>query len=675
MIRPSTTSTYKYQYQRLTIFRIYNVNATQLPCNNQKRILTNNASGRGKSFSSCTTLRWTSSTSNIKHYNPVNILGRGGAAGGTSQDRGNVLNASHPKRYFASSSSISNPLWNLLSGSFNPINPIIQDLDFQPGSNVDQNQNDDHDGDGDGDDDGDASATNNEKNYTIPISLKFDTYQPFHFPQAAKRIQTTYEKQLTQLEETLLHDQQQHDDDDDDDDDEINSHKRDFLLEQLDKIIFPIYTFQNVLVLYTCMKDSSSSSYTNNLDSTWSDALSEASNIIKFKHESSFIIHDALKKYEQLLLVEQTNDDDDNHEKKKERLCVLRNLLRQQHMKGIHNHGTTTDITTNNNETIQTIQKLNARITSLEIDFLTFSSYTMEQHGKITPTQKILPYLYEILSLKQHRAKILGYNDYLEYSFNYHSCMVQNRKEIEDLHESLLLRCNNDNTLNDESDDFLTTSMQNDGSAKTTYKDYFELNHVLNEMFGLCSILFDITIEEEKDGYNNNINAWNKDVRLFHIYQGSNDDNDDDIHNSNDFTKTKGKKKKIASFYMDPFRRINKEWSEFMAPIIYKSTTKTQPLCVISLQARPPTWDDSPVQLELKDVVHLFHEFGHLLQSTLVNVDMGLFCGTQSMEEDASEVVSQVSWIICLVFVAHYSHALHLHHISSDIIVYGKLGL
>jgi len=138
------------------------------------------------------------------------------------------------------------------------------------------------------------------------------------------------------------------------------------------------------------------------------------------------------------------------------------------------------------------------------------------------------------------------------------------------------------------------------------------------------------------------IGAWHKDVRLFHVYDDSSDSSADN-GGAGDYTETK--KRKIASFYLDPFRRKHKSSGGFVAPISFKHNISNdkpaESLVAICLNIRPTMWDDSTVHLDFQDVVTMFHEFGHALQHLLADVELGSFCGTQCIEEDASEIVSQ----------------------------------
>ena len=469
-------------------------------------------------------------------------------------------------------SSLSNRFWDMVhSRSFKPINPIVNDLT----TNLDMKL----------------------------LSFNYSNYQPHHFVEAAEQLQSTYEMELSQLEDEIKND--------------VNISCT-YLMSKLNDISQPIITLQNIIVLYSCVRGS------NINDTALNNALSDASNLIQLKHETSQVIHDALKQYELLNI--------DDEKLNEEQLRVIQFLLRKHRINGV--------AILDDETKKETLDELNKRLSYVESKFVTLSSYTMELHGKVTPTQKLLPLLYEIISLKNHKAQLLGYDNFMTYGLDYHSCMVKNGDEVKEFHDSFV----KENVVEKfGNDDFISQHfevMDDNSLSSDALKDYFEFNTVLEKLFNLSSMLFDIHIEEEKDP--NKVLGWDKDVRLFHIYE--NEENGD----SNDGTDSKTKKH-IASFYIDPFRRLNKDSGEFMAPIVYRSnsgsdnsSTSSIPIVAISLYIKPPMWDDSPNKLDFDDVLHLFHEFGHALQHLLAKVDMGAFSGAQTIEEDASEVVSQV---------------------------------
>jgi len=64
----------------------------------------------------------------------------------------------------------------------------------------------------------------------------------------------------------------------------------------------------------------------------------------------------------------------------------------------------------------------------------------------------------------------------------------------------------------------------------------------------------------------------------------------------------------------------------------------------------PPVWDDSPIRMSFSDLKGLFHEFGHMLQFLLTDVEYGPISGPDAIEKDASEFVAQVSFYVCVCF-------------------------
>ena len=435
------------------------------------------------------------------------------------------------------------------------------------------------------------SRMQNEDDKDITIDktsrLDFTNYQPHHFTDAALQLQSQYESDLKKLEEDIIAKK-------------IVDHCD--LLGAIDTISRPITTLQNIIYLLSCVKDNSGSQ-------SLSQALNKASHSIDLKHESSRVIHDALTKY-----IESIHLNNKNNEKAR----AVQYLLRKQRV--------------NDTSRVEELKEIQERLLSTEFNFIKLSSYSMEEHGKVTPTQKLLPYIYEIIALKQYQSRLLGYDNHVAFSLDYHSCMAKSSEEISKFHESFM----------DEhvvqkfgSDEFLSRyfELSNDGTiSPDALRDYFEFNIVIQKMFELSSTLFGINIIEENE--RSKVLGWDKDVRLYHVYDT----------NTLDASKSETKVF-IGSFYLDPFRRLNKNQGEFVVPIIHKSGRMHNPIVAMSLDIRPPVWDDSPIKLNFSDVVHMFHEFGHTLQLLLPNVESGVFSGAQTIEEDASEVVSQVCFL------------------------------
>jgi oligopeptidase A len=266
------------------------------------------------------------------------------------------------------------------------------------------------------------------------------------------------------------------------------------------------------------------------------------------------------------------------------------------------------------------VAKTKQHLKEAHAKFLSKSSWSIEQHGKVALPQELLPIMYEIVSLEKHLSQCLGYDSYLDYSLLYHDAMAKNSHEIEAVYDVFEQLGAVEKFGSNEYQSYYLDLVSN--VSRINIREYFELNHMLNGLFGLCREMFDVDIQEEKEKC---VNGWHRDVRLFHVFHLG-EHHDGDVP--------------IASFYMDPYRRPHKTMGCFMTPLFYKNGDSI-PIAAISFDVRPPVWDDAPVELELQQVVNICHEFGHLFQHLLADVKLGAFSGAQNIEVDASETISQ----------------------------------
>lgn len=146
-------------------------------------------------------------------------------------------------------------------------------------------------------------------------------------------------------------------------------------------------------------------------------------------------------------------------------------------------------------------------------------------------------------------------------------------------------------------------------------EDHVTLDGALQFVFRMARDLFGLSfVREDK----NNVNAWNKDVLLFHIF---------DEHDSRQY---------MGSFYIDPFAREGRLGREATLSIFPRGLTR-QPVVCICLETEAPAWDDDPVKLKWHDCEALFHEMGHVLQFIMSKPIQGTLLGPQSMALDISE--------------------------------------
>lgn len=364
------------------------------------------------------------------------------------------------------------------------------------------------------------------------------------------------------------------------------------VIPELERISRPLTILQNIITLLSCVKK----------DPAMSDALHEANEKIKIKHGFPTSITHVLVRIEEQLNESETNEENER---------VITGLLRKQRLNGFMG---------NDDEIQQQVQGIQEQLEQTQAKFLDRSSLTMEEHGTEATPQELIPMMYEIVALQQHLSKLLGYQSYAEYCLEYHNSMAKGVEEIEAIHKLFEQQGAVEKF---SSDDFQSTYLDLVGNPETVdLKDYLEFNTVLNGLFSFCQTLFGVVIEQEKN--NANVNGWHPDVRLFHVFEEGDTKSDP-----------------IASFYLDPYRRQYKDLGCFMTPIQYQND-ECIPIVAISMDIRPPMWDDdASIELELQNVVNLYHEFGHALQQMLADVKLGEFSGAQIMEEDSSETVSQ----------------------------------
>ena len=359
---------------------------------------------------------------------------------------------------------------------------------------------------------------------------------------------------------------------------------------ELERITRPLAILQNNISLLSCV----------NKDAGFDSALHDANATIHLKHEFSETIRDALVRFEKQFSEAEAGED--------EKLRVIQHLLRKHRLNGSM---------TGDPEITQQVTAIQKQLLATQSHFLRKSSLTMEQHGQVANPQELVPMMYKIVALQQHLSKLLGYESYADYSLDHHNAMAKSSNEIQAVHDMMeqigAVKTFSSDAFQSAYLDLLSKDSSN------SMKDYFYLDNVLSGMFDFCSALFGIKIEEQKNG----VNGWHRDVRLFHV------------SNQGDASM-----QPIASFYLDPFRRQHKDIGCFMTPLQYKNETSI-PVVAVSLDARPPVWDDAQVEMEVQNVVDIFHEFGHLFQHILADVKLGAFSGAQTMEEDASEIISQ----------------------------------
>lgn len=159
---------------------------------------------------------------------------------------------------------------------------------------------------------------------------------------------------------------------------------------------------------------------------------------------------------------------------------------------------------------------------------------------------------------------------------------------------------------------------------------YFPMPRVLEGVFALAKDLFGVTIRERAQ----RPPVWHDDVRYFDVLDGS--------------------ESVIAGFYFDAFARpAEKRGGAWMSDVLGRSrdlapadSDVRNPVAHMVCNGTPPEGGETAT-MTFSEVETLFHEFGHALQHMLTQVDEIQAAGINNIEWDAVELPSQFmeNWV------------------------------
>ena len=153
-------------------------------------------------------------------------------------------------------------------------------------------------------------------------------------------------------------------------------------------------------------------------------------------------------------------------------------------------------------------------------------------------------------------------------------------------------------------------------------KQYFPEDRVLSGLFGLVETIYGVAIRETPAV------TWHADVRFFEIL-----DRDGTL---------------IGEFYLDLYAREGKQSGAWMDDAVNRRRDGDRvqhPVAFLTCNFAPPTIRDGkrgPALLTHREVVTMFHEFGHGLHLLLTRIDVPGVSGIEGVEWDAVELPSQI---------------------------------
>ncbi|WP_312819810.1 M3 family metallopeptidase [Kaistella carnis] len=258
----------------------------------------------------------------------------------------------------------------------------------------------------------------------------------------------------------------------------------------------------------------------------------------------------------------------------------------------------------------------------------------------------------EIISLKQEKAKLLGYTTYADYVLeermakspakvkSFLSELLEKakpfaEKEIEELKS--LAKADGIEEMESYDHAFFTEKLrkQKFDIDDEELKPYFQLEKVQEAVFGLAEKLFNLEFKETHE-----IQKYHDEVKTYEIFED-------------------GKFK--ALLYADYFPRKGKRagaWMTSFRSQSIKNGENIRPHISVVCNFSKPT-ADTPSLLTFQEVTTLFHEFGHALHGVLANTSYPNLSGT-SVKWDFVELPSQFLENYCYepeflkTFAKHY---------------------
>ncbi|WP_321777809.1 M3 family metallopeptidase [Sulfurimonas sp.] len=236
----------------------------------------------------------------------------------------------------------------------------------------------------------------------------------------------------------------------------------------------------------------------------------------------------------------------------------------------------------------------------------------------------------ELLALKDEMSKILGFDNYAQYSIK--SKMAKDENSVVDFLQTLVSQSINqakeelgevqkmsDKPLQSFDSAYYSELLKKEKYEidEEVYRPYFEQKRVVSGMFEFLNKLFAIEFKKVKE------KLWDKKASSYDLYLD-------------------GKLK--ARLYLDLEARKTKRggaWMHNWQSHCLDNENKEQLASAFIVCNFPPSTSKSPSLLRHDDVVTLFHEMGHAIHHMLSDVNENEVSGVNGVEWDAVEFPSQ----------------------------------
>ena len=251
--------------------------------------------------------------------------------------------------------------------------------------------------------------------------------------------------------------------------------------------------------------------------------------------------------------------------------------------------------------------------------------------------------LYNILMNRHEQAKILGFDNYAEYSLA--PKMANSVDEVKDFLWGLADKAKNfaikdyeqlknyaknkhgKDSLNAWDIGYYSEKQRKDlfDLTQEELRKYFPLPKVLDGLYKILNKLYGLKIKTNVD-----VKAWHNDVFYIDIYNKYNE--------------------LLGGIYLDLFARKHKRggaWMDECRVRMKCTNNKIQaPVAFVTCNFNPPEGDKKAL-LTHEDVLTLFHETGHALHHVLTKIDYAAISGINGVPWDVVELPSQIHEYWC----------------------------
>ena len=252
------------------------------------------------------------------------------------------------------------------------------------------------------------------------------------------------------------------------------------------------------------------------------------------------------------------------------------------------------------------------------------------------------PLMKEIVILKNKKAKLVGYKDFVDYSLS--NKMANSLEDVQELLYSLKDK-SKDKGVEDlqvlkdfamQKDQLTDFSVWDSGYYQELYKaeklnidsekikEYFPIEKVKEGFFWLINELYGVTFKKD-----NLDNLYNDNLDYYSLYRGE---------------------EKIASVLMDLYARDKKRggaWmSDYQGKFEYKEVNNIPVAFVVCNFAQAT--ENKPSLLTFDHVETFFHEMGHALHHMLTEINEPAASGINGVVWDAVELPSQFMEYFCI---------------------------